>query len=136
IFAEGMAWQIIWIGVFVGLLSLAAGYWDWLSGRRGGQTIIFTTFALFQTVEALGNRSLRDLMFRIGFFTNSPLFFGVALNVVLQSVLIYVPFFQRVFSTTALSVSDLALTLVFSSVVFWAIELQKYFVRCRRSSKV
>ena len=42
-------------------------------------------------------------------------------------MVIYSPVLQPIFQTTALSAGDLAISLGLSTVVFWAIELQKWF---------
>ena len=133
IFAEGMAWQIIWIGLLVGLVSLAMGYWYWNAGRPEWQTIVFTTLTLSQMANVLAIRSSKDSLFRIGLFSNKPLVLVVLLTFLLQVALIYVPFCQTIFATTPLSALDLFLSLALSSTVFWAIELQKYWVRRNRA---
>ena len=51
------------------------------------------------------------------------------ITLVLQLVLIYVPFCQRLFGTQALPLSDLLLCLVLSTVVFWAVEAEKLWKR-------
>jgi hypothetical protein len=48
---------------------------------------------------------------------------------VLQLAVLYLPFLQRIFYTQPLSSRDLAVSLVFSSLVFWAIELEKWLAR-------
>ncbi len=53
------------------------------------------------------------------------------LTFVLQLVVIYVPFLQSLFETMPLSAGDLALSLGLGSVVFWAMEIQKWWVRQR-----
>src|SRR5262249_45501647 len=133
VFAEGMAWQIIWIGFLVGLLSLAMGYWYWSRGRAEWQTVVFTTLTLSELAVVLAIRSSKDSLFRIGLLSNRQLVVVVALTFVLQIALIYTPLFQDIFRTTPLSSLDLALTVVLSSTVFWAIELQKYFHRRRKA---
>ena len=135
IFAGGMAWQIIWIGFLVGFVSLVMGYWYWNVGRPEWQTIVFTTLTLSQMANVQAIRSSKDSLFRIGLFSNKQLVMVVVLTFVLQIALIYVPFFQKIFTTTPLSVLDLVLSLVLSSTVFWAIELQKYLARRRAKTE-
>jgi len=48
--------------------------------------------------------------------------------------LVYVPFLQAFFSTTALPARDLALTLAVSSVVFVAVEFEKWLSRRPRGA--
>jgi Ca2+-transporting ATPase len=60
-------------------------------------------------------------------FSNKQLIVVVAFTFILQLALLYVPILQGTFKTMPLSTPDLALTLLVSTVVFWAIELQKLF---------
>jgi P-type Ca2+ transporter type 2C len=129
IFSERMGRQIIWIGVIIGLVSLALGYWYWHEGRPEWQTIVFTTLTLSQMANALAVRSSKDSLFRIGLFSNVQLLAVVSLNCLLQIALIYLPVFQSVFSTRPLRFLDLVLVLLWSTSVFWIVELQKYWTR-------
>jgi P-type Ca2+ transporter type 2C len=131
IFSDGMASQIIWIGSVIGLLSLASGYCYWKVGRPEWQTLIFTTLTISQMANALAVRSTKDSLFRIGLLSNRPLVLVVVATLVLQTALIYVPVFQKIFSTTPLSALDLVISVLLSSLVFWVIELQKHFARHR-----
>jgi Ca2+-transporting ATPase len=56
---------------------------------------------------------------------------AVALTFCLQMLVIYVPFLQTVFKTTALSAIDLAIALALSTIVFWAMEVNKWLIRRR-----
>lgn len=47
----------------------------------------------------------------------------------LQMAVIYVPFLNPIFKTRPLSFDEWLVTLVFSSGVFWAVELEKGFKR-------
>jgi Ca2+-transporting ATPase len=60
---------------------------------------------------------------------------AVALTMVLHLLIIYVPFGNRLFSTQRLTVAELGLTLALSSLVFWAVELQKLLSRRRVAPK-
>jgi Ca2+-transporting ATPase len=53
----------------------------------------------------------------------------VALTVALHLMILYVPFFNDLFSTQPLSWAELGLTLAVASVVFWGVELQKLISR-------
>jgi Ca2+-transporting ATPase len=54
---------------------------------------------------------------------------AVALTVIGQLAVVYVPFLQELFKTVPLTAGELALCLVLSTVVFWAIELEKWILR-------
>jgi Ca2+-transporting ATPase len=54
---------------------------------------------------------------------------AVSLTFLLQLAVIYLPFLQDLFETTALSAGDLLLSLALGSIIFWVVELKKWFVR-------
>ena len=127
-----MVCQIIWIGFLVGFVSLMVGYLFWLMDPNGPwQTMVFTTMVLAQMGNVLAIRSNRESLFAIGFFSNWLMVAAVVLGLVLQLLLIYVPFFQRIFSTQALSGRDLGICLVASVIVFAVVEIYKWVLRSR-----
>jgi Ca2+-transporting ATPase len=130
VFSRGVGTQIIWIGMLMGAISLAIGYGFWLEDRDGAwQTMVFVTLVLSQMGNALATRSNRESIFSIGLFTNRLMVGAVLLTVVLQMMLIYVPFLQKIFKTVALSAGELAIALVASAVVFTAVETYKWNLR-------
>jgi Ca2+-transporting ATPase len=71
VFSQGIGWQIVWIGMIMGLVSLVIGYAFWLQDPNGPwRTIVFTTLTLSQMGNALAIRSNRESLFKIGLFTN------------------------------------------------------------------
>jgi P-type Ca2+ transporter type 2C len=131
IFARGMGRHVIWVGLFMGFLSLGAGYWYWRDGDSNWQTLLFTTLTLSQMAHVMAIRSERRSLFQIGLMTNKPLLGAVALTVILQLALLYVPFLQAVFKTRPLPLQGLALTLAISSVIFVAVEFEKRILQRR-----
>ncbi|MCK4899497.1 MAG: cation transporting ATPase C-terminal domain-containing protein, partial [Anaerolineales bacterium] len=96
------------------------------------QTMVFTTLTLSQMGNALAIRSGRDSLFKIGLFTNKALLGAVLLTFILQMAVVYVPFMQTLFKTVALPPGDLLISLLLSTVVFWGVELEKWFLRRRQ----
>jgi Ca2+-transporting ATPase len=131
IFARGMGRHILWVGLLMGLVSLGSGFLEWSVGSATWRTFLFTTLTLSQMGHAMAIRSERDSFFTIP-FTNPALLGAVLLTLVLQLLVIYLPPLQAVFGTQALSLRDLAFSLVLSSVVFWGVELEKIFLRRNR----
>ncbi|MGD9092292.1 MAG: cation-translocating P-type ATPase [Anaerolineales bacterium] len=128
-FRRGMARHILWVGLLMGIVSLGMGYWAWSTGQREWQTMVFTTLTLSQMGNALAIRSERESIFRIGLLSNIPLMGAVLLTFFLQMAVIYVPFMQQIFKTVPLPPADLVICLVLSTVVFWGVELEKWFIR-------
>ncbi|HEX6387039.1 MAG TPA: cation-translocating P-type ATPase [Anaerolineae bacterium] len=130
IFSRGMGVRIVWIGTLMGIVSLGVGYWYWLQDPNGPwQTMVFTTLTLAQMGNALAIRSNIDSFFTIGPFSNRLMLGAVALTFALQMALIYVPFLQEFFNTVALAPRDLAISLALSTVVFIAVEIEKWIRR-------
>ena len=132
IFDHSMIRDIAWIGLLMGIVSLTLGYWSWAYGASvedHWRTIVFTVLTLTQMGNALAIRSSRDSLFRIGIFSNKALVGSVALTFGLQMAVVYWPPQQRIFSTTELTVGELALCIAISTVVFWAVEAQKLISR-------
>lgn len=132
IFSRGMGGRVLWIGILMGLISLLTGYFYWSMDPNGvWQTMVFTTLTLAQMGNALAIRSNIDSLFSIGIFSNRLMVLAVALTFVLQLMLIYVPFLQRFFGTEALDARDLIIALAISSIVFIAVEIEKWIRRRR-----
>jgi Ca2+-transporting ATPase len=132
VFARDLGINVLWVGLLMGLVSLFVGYISWRLGSPHWQTLVFTTLTLSEMGYVLAIRSHIDSVFEIGFFSNRALIGAVLLTVVLQMMIIYIPFFQRIFETTTLPLRELMISLVLSTIVFWAVELQKWFLRRRR----
>jgi Ca2+-transporting ATPase len=58
---------------------------------------------------------------------------AVVLGFLLQLALIYIPFFQNIFSTQPLSLFEMLICLVASAVVLFVIEIFKWVVRNRKT---
>jgi Ca2+-transporting ATPase len=135
IFASGMGRHIIWVGMLMSLVSLGVGWWYWQAGRESWQTMLFTTLTLAQIGHVAAIRSGRESFFRIGLLSNKPLLGAATLIFGLHFAVIYAPFLQDFFRTRALGPVDLVLCLVLGSVVFWAVEIEKYVcARCPKTS--
>jgi Ca2+-transporting ATPase len=113
----------------MGFVSLAVGYYFWSNGNPNWQTIVFSTINLSQMGNALALRSERESLFRIGLLSNKSMLNAVLLTLVLQLAVIYVPFLQSVFKTKPLSRQELLISLILSTIVFWGVELEKWFKR-------
>jgi Ca2+-transporting ATPase len=134
IFAHGVWQQVIFIGLLMGFLTLALGVWGESTGRPW-QTMIFTTLALLQLGNALAIRSERQSLFKLGINSNRALLWTVLVSLAIQVGIVYWPPAQNLLHTEALGAADLALVLVVSTGVFWAVELEKWIRRRRDSAR-
>jgi Ca2+-transporting ATPase len=133
IFARGLWQHALRIGLLMGGLSLgvqAAALdlgWHW-------QTMVFSTLAFLQLGHALAVRSERESFFRLGWRTNVPLAAAVLGTVAIQLLIIYLPLLQPIFETEALSPVELGVMLAVSTLVFVAVEVEKWVGRRRGRS--
>jgi len=129
IFSRGLARQIAWSGLLIGMVALAVGLWAWSAGRASWQTMILSTLIFAQIFQALSVRSNADSLFRIGLFSNKPLLAASALIFALQVAVMYVSFLRGLFETAPLSPEEFVITLFASSAILWAVEIEKRLPR-------
>lgn len=125
LFDRRMVIDILWVGILIGVMSLLSGYITFKQDSAVWHTMVFTTLTMAQMGQALAVRSEHDLLFEIGFFSNKQLIGAVLLTVLLQLGVIYLPFMQRIFETTALSFGNLVLSVALGAVVFVVAEVSK-----------
>lgn len=133
IFSRGLGQRILWIGALVGLVSLGVGYFSWLANPNGHwQTMIFTTLTFAQLGNVLAIRSNRYSLFSIGLMSNQLMVAAVFITFILQMILIYVPVLGNFFHIEEpLTVMELLTCLAVSSIVFLAVEFEKWLMRQR-----
>ncbi len=131
IFSHGMSAHIIWVGLLMGAVSLFTQAWSIKTGHAHWQSMVFTVLCLSQMGHVLAIRSERESLFSQGLLSNKPLIGAFALTFALQMATIYVPFLNPIFKTEPLTMGELMLTLIMSSVVFFAVEAEKMWKRLR-----
>jgi Ca2+-transporting ATPase len=123
-------WQhIIWVGLLIGGVSLLAQGWAYHTGSAHWQTMVFTVLTLSQMSHVLAIRAERESFFRQGPGSNLPLLGAVLLTFGLQMATMYLPALAPIFKTEPLSGGELLLCLALSSVVFVAVEIEKWMIR-------
>lgn len=90
-------------------------------------TMTFTCFVFFDMFNALSCRSATKSVFENGFFTNVMFNAAVGLSILGQFLVIYLPFFQRIFQTEALGLNDILFLFCLCSTVWIADEISKFF---------
>ncbi|MBI5682973.1 MAG: cation-translocating P-type ATPase, partial [Deltaproteobacteria bacterium] len=129
LFAEGMWQHILWVGLLMAGITLITQSWAITSGSSHWQTMVFTVLCLSQFGHVLAIRSEKESLFSQGIFSNKPLLYSVLLAFILQMATIYVPLLQPVFKTEPLTSNELIISIVLSSVVFFAVEMEKWWKR-------
>ena len=74
-------------------------------------------------------RSERESLFTIGLASNLPLLGAVLLGAALQLMVIYVPALNSFLKTQPLTAGELAFCVLLPSLVFVAIEIEKWLTR-------
>ncbi len=90
------------------------------------QTMAVTTVIFFQVFYLMNCRSLRDSVFKIGFFSNPIVFWGIGITLILQAAFIYAPPLQAVFGTAPLDAKELGLSFLAGVVTLPIITLEKW----------
>ena len=112
---------------------MPGGFVEGEGNLRYGQTMAFTTLMMFQIFNVVNARSDEQSAF-VHLFTNRWLWGAVAGSVALQVLVVYVPFLQRAFGTTALSRGDWVFCTAVASSVLWLREASKALGRARRQA--
>jgi Ca2+-transporting ATPase len=132
IFSGGMGWQVTWVGVAIGVLTLGVGFWYYSQSDPQWQSMMFTTLAFLQLFQALATRSNTESLFTIGIFSNRVMWGVICLVVGLQLVALYTPL--GVFlGLTPLTMVDLLVCVGIGLALFIAIEVEKLLFRSRIS---
>ena len=131
LFAQGLGWSIVRIGLLLAALCLGVQHWAIQSGDTHWQTMVFTVLTLAQMALVLAIRSENDSLFTIGLFSNKPLLGAVLLTFALQMSTIYVPWLNPIFKTQPLPAWELGLCIALAALVFVAVELEKAWRRHR-----
>jgi len=129
IFSHGMWQHILWVGLFVGGISIASQAWAISRGVDYWQTIIFTVLTLSQLFHSLAVRSETTSLFSLGLLSNKPMLGAVIMTIGLQMAVIYIPVFNDIFHTQPLPIYDLLICFAVSSLLLFAVEIEKYLVR-------
>lgn len=132
IFADGMAIHILWVGFFMGMITLGLQAWAIHNENSNWQTMTFGVLCFSQMGHVIAIRSEKASVFKLGLLSNKPMLVAILLTFGLQLLIIYVPFFNDIFKTQPLTLSELGITLALSSMVFWTVELEKWIKRMRK----
>jgi Ca2+-transporting ATPase len=138
IFARGLGAYIIRIGIIFSVISISLMLWSYQQASDSAnptswKTMVFTTLCIAQMGHALAVRSDNRLTFQMNPFSNPSLLAAVSVTIILQLMLIYVPFLRNFFDTDFLTFTQLMICLGFSSLMFIWVELEKLFINWYKS---
>lgn len=134
IFSAKTAFRILRIGFLLGIVTVGTQAWAINNDIAHWQTMAFTVLCFSQMGLAMAFRS-KFSVFASGVFTNWRMIGAISGTFILQLMLIYVPQLNIVFKTQPLSLKELLITIAVSSIVFWAVEAEKYILNMKYFSK-
>jgi len=137
IFARGLGFYMIRIGIVFAIISISLMVWayyhtnapEYPRDPRTWRTMVFTTLCLAQMGHAIAVRSNTRLTIEQNPFSNHYLLAAVVVTAILQLMLVYVPPLRAFFDTYWLSPLELAICFGFSTLLFVWVELEKLFFR-------
>jgi Ca2+-transporting ATPase len=88
--------------------------------------MVFTTLCFVQLGNALSVRSVYHSMFTSGIFANKRMWAAIVLTVILQLLIVYVPYLQSIFKTAALGWNAMSVILFVTVGAVLCIEFLKY----------
>ena len=115
-------------------MTLTAIFIQWQAVQQGydiktQQTMVFTTLCFVQLGNALSVRSVYNSMFSSRIFANRGMWGAIVLTVIMQLLIVYLPFLQSIFKTTALVWDTIATILISSLGCVLCIEFVKYLYK-------
>jgi len=140
--ARLLAKALLWYGMIESVASMSAYFFfNWLHGwpatplvSEGVLYAMATTMTLAGVVATqvgavFGCRTDRAAIFKIGFLSNRLVLVGIAAELTLLSLLIYVPFLQEIFHTGPIGLREWAYVFAWTPVIFLADEARKALLR-------
>src|SRR5215203_836691 len=128
LFAGGLVARILLTGIILAIGAVFIQWWaaGQLYDVKTQQTMVFTTLCFVQLGNALSVRSVYHSLFSSRIFANKELWGAIVFTVVLQLLIIYVPFLNSIFKTTALAWNAMAIILMVTVGSMLCIEFLKY----------
>ena len=90
------------------------------------RTVAFTMLIMFQMIMALNIRKEEHSLLGEEFFRNPYLLLAIASSLILHILIVYIPFFQPFFDTTALQLSDWAVIISIGSILVIIDEIRTF----------
>ncbi len=141
IFAHGFAVSMVFYGVLVGLITLAA----YLLGEYvlsdpsvadgTANTMAFATLVFCELTRAFAVRSEDESIFKIGFFTNPTMNKSFVIGLVLQLAVLLLPFLRGVFSVTPLTGIEWVAVVILGLMPLVISEIVKAVKRARKKGE-
>jgi Ca2+-transporting ATPase len=133
LFSDGVGRLILLIGSVMAITAFLSFWWAMprsagMSDHTGlarARTVVFTVLSFTQLFYALGVRSLSQPIWRIPLLSNLRLIGAVVIGMGLQVAIIELPFLEKVFHTSHLTLTELMLAGLIAALPLVALEIWK-----------
>lgn len=129
LFADGLGYHILWVGLLMAGVTLATQAYAMKNDSAHWQTMVFTVLSFAQLGHVLAVRSDKTFLFKQGIFSNTLLLLSVLFTFCLQLAVIYIPYLNELLKTQPLSLKELGFCILMAMIVFHAVELEKLIKR-------
>lgn len=143
LFNSRVFFRSLYIGAIIATGAVLGCITAWISGGwkfgtalsdtsilyRKGTTMTFAGIVVAQVGNVLATRTNKVSLFKTSVKSNKWIWVGIAAQISIISVLVYVPFMQAVFQTTGLGPLDWAFLGILACIVVFADEARKWFSR-------
>ncbi len=129
------ALDMILVGLTVSLGTLAVFYLYLPHGVDFARTMALTALVVFQMWVVLECKSETDSLFSAGIFKNLYLLLAIAVSLLLQCMILYLPYFEVLFHTTGPTPYDWLVILAITSTIFIVLEARKSLFRLLKINK-
>ena len=142
IFARGLGFDVVWQGVMVTVLTVAAyfighymesGVFE-IANSADGMTMAFLTLSMSEMFHSLNMRSRRNSLFKMGHH-NKYLYTAMLASLVLTTIVIFVPFLATAFQFETISIAEYLVAIGLGLLVIPIVEVVKIFQRAYESKK-
>ena len=141
-FANGAGVRAVIGGALIGILTLVAFYYGlWEHGYTLGigavpeealpyaRTMAFVVLAASQLFYSLSMRNAKKSILKVGLFSNKILILAIIVGILLQLVVISIPFLANAFGVHNLTLADWSIVIAFSLIPLVVNEIIKLFSR-------
>ena len=141
IFTKGMSWRIIYQGVMIGLLTLAAfiiglgtknvpiieGLTEQEVRVEIGQTMAFVVLALSELAHVFNIRNNKKSIFKTNVFNNPKLILAILASATLMFIILLIPGLRSIFSIPVLPIGNIVEIIILVLMPIVIVEIFKLF---------
>jgi Ca2+-transporting ATPase len=130
------ALDMVLAGLTISIGTLTVFYLYMPGGIDFARTMALTTLVVFQMCVVLECKSEINSLFSHRIFKNPYLLLAIAVSILLQCMILYVPYFETIFNTTGLAPYDWLIVLAITSTVIIVLEARKLLYKLLKISAI